>query len=235
MTSIVIDTNNSNKNIEKMKSANTKSLLKKGSDCDICCESFTCSVRQPIECKNCDFVCCKSCVKTYLLQINTPKCMKCNVEWTDEFCKDILGSFMTTSYRTYKKKLLFDMEKARFPETMPSVERKIIIKKLEKEEIEINSKMYELEKEFNRLKRLKSTISLKKNDIKNKKSNDVEKKFIRACPKNECEGFLSTGWKCGVCDTKVCSKCFEIKETDEHECNKDTLKSAEMIKKETNY
>ena len=29
--------------------------------------------------------------------------MKCNVEWTDEFCKDILGNFMTTTYRTYKK------------------------------------------------------------------------------------------------------------------------------------
>ena len=30
---------------------------------------------------------------------------------------------MTTTYRTHKKKLLFDMEKARFPETMPSVEK----------------------------------------------------------------------------------------------------------------
>ena len=237
MTSVVSDTNNSNKNNKinstKMNNENTKNFLKKGNDCDICCESFTGSIRQPIECKNCDFVCCKSCVKTYLLQINTPKCMKCNVEWTDEFCKDILGSFMTTTHRTYKKKLLFDMEKARFPETMPSVERKINIKKLEREETEINIKIYNIEREFNRLKNMKYNITRKKNDMKNKKSNDVEKKFIRACPKNDCEGFLSTGWKCGVCDTKVCSKCFEIKETDEHVCNEDTLKSAQMIKKET--
>ena len=213
----------------------SSSSIKVCKDCDICCESFTGSVRQPITCKNCDFVCCKGCVKTYLLQINTPKCMKCNVEWTDEFCKDILGNFMTTTYRTYKKKLLFDMEKARFPETMPSVEKKIQIKKIENEEKEIIYKIHEIEKEFYRLKRLKNAITLKKTSLQNTstKSNENVKKFIRACPRNDCEGFLSTGWKCGVCDTKVCSKCFEIKETEEHVCDEETLKSAEMIKKET--
>ena len=41
------------------------------------------------------------------------------------------------------------------------------------------------------------------------------RKFIKACPKNGCNGFLSTAWKCGLCNTKVCAKCHEIKSTDE--------------------
>jgi hypothetical protein len=35
--------------------------------------------------------------------------------------------------------------------------------------------------------------------------------FIRKCPVENCRGFLSTGWKCGICKTKVCAKCHEIK------------------------
>jgi hypothetical protein len=35
--------------------------------------------------------------------------------------------------------------------------------------------------------------------------------FIRKCPVENCKGFLSTGWKCGICKTKVCAKCHEIK------------------------
>ena len=52
-------------------------------------------------------------------------------------------------------------------------------------------------------------------------------------PKDNCLGFLSTKWKCGLCETKVCSKCLAIKEGLPHECNEDDVKSAELIKKET--
>ena len=49
-------------------------------------------------------------------------------------------------------------------------------------------------------------------------NNQTERrKFIKACPKNGCNGFLSTAWKCGLCNTKVCSKCHEIKADDEDE------------------
>lgn len=61
-----------------------------------------------------------------------------------------------------------------------------------------------------------------------------KKQFIKKCPVGDCEGYLSTSWKCGVCNTKVCHDCFVIKNNDEeHKCNKDDLASAEAIKKET--
>jgi hypothetical protein len=50
----------------------------------------------------------------------------------------------------------------------------------------------------------------------------ARKTFIKPCPADDCNGYLSTQWKCGLCDTKVCSKCFEIKPktaNDEEETN----------------
>ena len=211
--------------------------LKIGDDCPICCESYTGTVRKPIECKACDFVACKNCVKTYLLQIAEPKCMKCNVQWTDEFCIDVLGNFMNTKHRKYIKTLLFEMEKARFPETMPAVETHLAYKKNAEDLIKINSIIDDARRALNQLHDEKNRLLNVSRNLKygNKKP-EATKKFIRACPVNGCEGFLSTAWKCGVCDTWACSKCFEIigkNKNVEHVCNEDTLKSAQMIKDET--
>ena len=41
--------------------------------------------------------------------------------------------------------------------------------------------------------------------------------FIKPCPAADCRGFLSTAWKCGLCDTRVCSKCHEIKKSEDDE------------------
>jgi hypothetical protein len=61
---------------------------------------------------------------------------------------------------------------------------------------------------------------------------EEELKFIKHCPKALCNGFLSKGYKCGLCHIKVCSKCLEVKD-DNHECTENNLKSAELIKKDT--
>ena len=37
--------------------------------------------------------------------------------------------------------------------------------------------------------------------------------FVRGCPADNCKGFLSTAWKCGLCEVRVCAECHEIKET----------------------
>lgn len=55
--------------------------------------------------------------------------------------------------------------------------------------------------------------------------------FIQKCPKDACEGFLSTQWKCGICDGKFCKDCHEAKD-DVHACNPDLVASVKAIKKE---
>ena len=60
--------------------------------------------------------------------------------------------------------------------------------------------------------------------------------FIRACPDNDCRGFLSTQWKCGLCEKWSCPQCHEIKGLNrdvEHTCNPDILASARLISNDT--
>lgn len=65
------------------------------------------------------------------------------------------------------------------------------------------------------------------------KSEEEKKKFIRRCTRDGCQGILSTAWKCGICDFYSCSKCFvtKTKERDDpHECKKEDIETADMIK-----
>jgi hypothetical protein len=69
------------------------------------------------------------------------------------------------------------------------------------------------------------------NQLKNTKKEKTQ--FVRACPANNCKGFLSTAWKCGLCRVNVCNKCHEIKQDDDHVCNEDTVKTVELMKQDT--
>jgi hypothetical protein len=67
------------------------------------------------------------------------------------------------------------------------------------------------------------------------KAEEEKKKFIRRCTREGCQGFLSTAWKCGICEYYSCSKCFKNKtkkQDDPHECTKEDLETAELIKKD---
>lgn len=62
------------------------------------------------------------------------------------------------------------------------------------------------------------------------------KEFEKKCPKNGCNGMLSSSWKCRICETWVCNKCEEIKKEkndESHVCDKNTIESLKLIKKDT--
>jgi hypothetical protein len=64
------------------------------------------------------------------------------------------------------------------------------------------------------------------------KKEEEKKKFIRRCTRDGCQGFLSTAWKCGICEYYSCSKCFKTKtkeRDDPHECTKEDLETAKLI------
>jgi len=67
------------------------------------------------------------------------------------------------------------------------------------------------------------------------KKEEEKKRFIRRCTRTGCQGFLSTAWKCGICEWYSCSKCFitrgEQHDTP-HECTKEDLETADLIKKD---
>lgn len=70
-----------------------------------------------------------------------------------------------------------------------------------------------------------------------KKSELTERReFIKACPSNNCRGFLSSSWKCGLCDMWACPDCHEIKgnaRDTPHVCNPDVLATVMMMQNDS--
>ena len=66
---------------------------------------------------------------------------------------------------------------------------------------------------------------------------DMEKRsFVRACPHADCKGFLSTAWKCGLCDNWSCHTCHEVKGQDRdvpHTCDPNNVATAELLARDT--
>lgn len=84
---------------------------------------------------------------------------------------------------------------------------------------------------------MESSIMEQRIAILNGMAVDGERRaFVRACPATGCRGFLSSAWKCGICDVWACSKCHEIKGDERdapHVCNPDNIATAELLAKDS--
>lgn len=208
--------------------------------CFVCCEKYNKTTRSKIACPfgDCTYECCKGCVRTYILgSTKDPHCMNCNNGYTQNFIIENLNrSFHDTDYRKHRKSLLVDTEISKMPETMQIAEN---YKQIEVHEINVTT----LTEKIQTLKTELNKLTLEKNDefriIRNLKSGKIDetqekKKFIFACPENECRGYLSTQYKCELCKLYTCPDCLEIvghNKNDPHTCNPDNVASAEEIRK----
>lgn len=69
-----------------------------------------------------------------------------------------------------------------------------------------------------------------------KEEKEEKRKFIRRCMRPNCTGFLSTAWKCGICEWYSCSKCFTVRgehHDTPHECKKEDIETAELIRSQS--
>lgn len=209
--------------------------------CGICCEDYNISSRARIKCPSCQFDSCRTCIRTYLLSNNDePHCMKCKNGWDrDMLIEATLGSFVNKQYKEHQKKIMFETEKSRLSETMPAVEKYKTCVKLAHESNILGDQINELQRQTALLKGKQGKIYAEIFRNENGDAPKNKRKFIKACPAYDCRGFLSSQYKCALCDTQVCSKCFVIKLVVlngvplEHECNESDLQSANMIRKET--
>ena len=207
--------------------------------CFVCCDTFNKSNRKQIICPNssCNFLVCKSCVRQYLLSQKEAHCMNCKQGWNERFIiSQTNKSFFDTEYKKTRKQFLLDSEISKLPGTMQAAENYKLIKEEELVIKEIDNKIKELNKQLTQLKIAKSEKYRKINNIRNGISNTERKKFIMPCPHEGCRGFLSQQYKCEICKLFTCPTCHEIighNKTDPHECNPNSVQSAELIKKDT--
>lgn len=60
--------------------------------------------------------------------------------------------------------------------------------------------------------------------------------FIKKCGDSECRGFLSTRWKCGLCEKQTCTDCHEVKNDDDdepHVCDPNLVETIKLLKTDT--
>ena len=197
--------------------------------CDICTEKFNKTSRFPVECEYCTFKACRSCCETYILGEKTAKCMngECTKEWTRKFMvQAFTRQFVNVTWKKTREKTLFDKEVAMLPATQILVEAQMVREKAIEDAHAIDLQIKELIRQ-------RADLMHQAYSEANTKSTRA---FTRACPVEECRGYLSTQWKCGLCEMWTCPDCFIVKGNDrnvEHTCAPDDLATAELIKKDT--
>jgi len=69
--------------------------------------------------------------------------------------------------------------------------------------------------------------------LKNGATVESEKrKFVRKCPAGDCKGFLTTQWRCELCEKHICKECNEVL-LEEHVCDPGNVQTVELLKKDT--
>ena len=85
---------------------------------------------------------------------------------------------------------------------------------------------------INEILNININTNLKEISIYSNKINNT-KNFHIKCMNNNCKGFLSSKWKCGLCETYTCNKCFLIKKDKEHICKQEDIETTTLIKKDS--
>ena len=201
--------------------------------CDICVEKFNQSFRCPVKCEYCDFKACRECCERYILMESEAHCMAsgCARPWTHEFVsKTFTKKFVTQDLKLHREKVLFDKQRALLPATQPLVEN---ILKREDYMRRINA----ANEVVNQARRDMNKIQSEYFAFINRGKGDNERAtFIRACPSPDCRGFLSSQWKCGICNLWTCPTCHEIKGAErdgEHVCDPNNVATANLLNADT--
>jgi hypothetical protein len=138
---------------------------------------------------------------------------------------------MCNDYKKHRETVLFDQERALLPATQPLVENII-----QREKIDIEIKRIEAE-ELSAIYRRISALRAEHNRLGRTNTSTTERStFIKACPDANCRGFLSSQWKCGLCEKWACSDCHEIKGLSrdcEHVCDPNNVATAALLSNDT--
>jgi len=185
---------------------------------------------------------------------------ECGRPWTRRFLNATFSqSFLNNDWRKSREKLTFDRETAQLPASQEVLERRLRMETVHREItltrtlIKNAQKFYhaeykkqkipypimnepeELRNLRNRLDELQQSLHVRHaGRFVARGAPTATTHFVRACPSDDCRGFLSKDWKCGLCKVETCSKCHVIKPVgDEHTCNPDDVATATLLNKDT--
>lgn len=220
--------------------------------CPVCLEPYTAVLRKAIPCPSCHAETCSKCMQRYLIETtDDPHCLHCKHGFDRMFLQTTFTkAYMNTTYADHRAKILWAREESYLPAAQIKAERitrgykmmdEIIhplyeqIGKLNQERDRIYDIIHQQESERNHLLRGEQTRAeivaaggAVEDDVAK-----ARKQFTRKCTTEGCLGWLSSAWKCGLCDNYTCKDCYVIKgkiHDAPHECKKDDLETAELIR-----
>lgn len=239
----------------------TNEIVSACETCPICCDIFTGTLRRPVTCPKCNYSACVQCTKRYLLSIiDDPHCMNCietdstgkikKFGWTRNFLlQNLTISFMNNEWAEHRRQILWRHEEAFLPEAQLVAERIVRGRGMEsnlepliEEREQLRKQIEVIDDQITQIYRVITLLQSGRevNDlgqIVTAKATATERKaFIRRCTHNGCNGFLSTAWKCGICENYSCSECLVVKGKDreaQHTCKEDDVATAKLLAKDT--
>lgn len=172
--------------------------------------------------------------------------MSCRRTWSKEFMiTSFPVTFVNQTYKKHREDVLMARQKSILPNRMVKIDRinrgnemEIAIKPMAKELEEKRKELATFERKYyakmNKIARLKSGLEPLHIVAAGVGTTPV-REFHKACPSNDCRGFLSTQYKCGLCSIWVCPECYEIKGAEKdspHTCNPENVESVKLKKKQ---
>ena len=153
----------------------------------------------------------------------------CQKVWTRKFVTDTFPKiWVNREWKAMNSRVAVEREKALLPDTVSVVENRKEIDRMKAEVEEITKEMRTLTNRRWALQRqIQAGGSVVTTEVKS---------FGHKCPDQECRGFLSTQWKCGMCDKWTCPDCHVIKGTNrdaQHTCDPDVKATAQFLAKDT--
>lgn len=225
------------------------SLIK---ECNVCVDK-----KVLFECKYCKYEVCKGCVSKYLVNsINEAECMNCHKYFDREYLIQLCGkSWYNNIYKPSREIVMFEREKTMFSDTIPFVdlykkgaklgtrveELAVEVRECEEAIKKLNGKKLKLQNEISIIRDVKDSYNRQIktgvliNTVNNVKQNAPEPfktTFYAKCSYKDCDGIVNDKQICIKCDKKMCKKCYEPL-CDNHECDKNTIATIEMMKKDT--
>ena len=208
--------------------------------CTICCEGFNASNHKPISCPfdSCAKSACRACYQTFLCgeDVTVPKCMFCNTQFTHSQLQHLglTKSFLLGQFAKHQQDILFAQEQAMLPAAQAAVAHDRLVQNIDDQIKSVNA-------EIKRLIALKTDLMHTKNHLRRhgplpQEPDQGDNQFIHRCAHSDCNGFVSSSWKCATCDNYTCPHCREPKaarDDPHHVCNPDTLASVALLKDDT--
>lgn len=227
--------------------------------CAVCFDGFNKTTRSQSECPYCHVKVCRTCLQTYLLNdiSDIPRCVntECGNGWERDFLDgEFTRSFRLTTYKDHREAVLKDRERARLPATQEDAAayRNAIVladtateelKRVNTELAELTRKQHDLETRKWRAKQVVDSYGRTRltedGRIEHVSATTAKKEhavFVKPCPAPDCKGFLSTAWKCGLCNLYSCPDCHELKgesRDTEHTCDADKVATVRLLARDS--